>query len=142
MGCELYRDRPDAVRGTIPFLMHQTLQLFQQEQIEPRVAVSGPGECAAKEPLPGDSAIIRKAMVLSQYFSFIFDVAGLYHFKSRFRPRFEDRFICAYPAVTLGAAFSFIGLCGALRLNSVKLVRRLWRDSLCSQWFDLALPEA
>ena len=34
-------------------------------------------------------------MMLSQYFSFIFDVAGLYHFKSRFRPRFEDRFICA-----------------------------------------------
>ncbi len=124
---ELYRDRPDAVRGTIPFLMHQALQLFQQEQIERASLCLVPG-VRCDRPLPGDSALIRHAMVLSQYFSFIFDVAGLYHFKSRFRPRFEDRFICAYPAVTLGAACSFIGLCGALRLNSVKLVRRLWRQ--------------
>jgi phosphatidylglycerol lysyltransferase len=124
---ELYRDRPDAVRGTIPFLMHQALQKFQREQIERASLCLVPG-VRCERPMPGDSAIIRNAMVLSQYFSFIFDVAGLYHFKSRFRPRFEDRFICAYPAVTLGAAVSFIGLCGALRLNSVKLIRSLWRQ--------------
>ncbi len=124
---ELYRDRPDAVRGTIPFLMHQALQLFRDEQNEHASLCLVPG-VRCEQPLPGDSAIIRNAMVISQYFSFIFDVAGLYHYKSRFRPRFEDRFICAYPAVTLGAAFSFIGLCGALRLNSVKLIRRLWRQ--------------
>lgn len=124
---ELYRDRPDAIRGTIPFLMHQALQQFQQEHIERASLCLVPG-VRCERPMPGDSAIIRNAMVLSQYFSFIFDVAGLYHFKSRFRPRFEDRFICAYPAVTLGAALSFIGLSGALRLNSLKLVRRLWRQ--------------
>jgi phosphatidylglycerol lysyltransferase len=124
---ELYRDRPDAVRGTIPFLMHQALQLFQNEQLERASLCLVPG-VRCEQPMPGDSAIIRNAMVLSQYFSFIFDVAGLYHFKSRFRPRFEDRFICAYPSVTFGAALSFIGLCGALRLNSVKLIRRLWRQ--------------
>ena len=124
---ELYRDRPDAVRGTIPFLMHQALQQFQQERIERASLCLVPG-VRCDRPLPGDSALIRRAMVLSQYFSFIFDVTGLYHFKSRFRPRFEDRFICARPAVTLGAAASFIGLCGALRLNSVKFVRRLWRQ--------------
>jgi phosphatidylglycerol lysyltransferase len=139
---ELYRDRPDAVRGTIPFLMHQALQLFQHEQLERASLCLVPG-VRCEQPLPGDSAIIRNAMVLSQYFSFIFDVAGLYHFKSRFRPRFEDRFICAYPAVTLGSAFSFIGLCGALRLNSVKLIRRLWRVIRYSRSRStLALPEA
>jgi phosphatidylglycerol lysyltransferase len=124
---ELYRDRPDAVRGTIPFLMYQALQQFQQEQVERASLCLVPG-VRCDQPLPGDSSLIRRAMVLSQYFGFIFDVAGLYHFKSRFRPRFEDRFICARPAVTLGAACSFVGLCGALRLNSVKLVRRLWRQ--------------
>ena len=124
---ELYRDRPDAVRGTIPFLMHQALQQFQREGVERASLCLVPGVRCGR-PLPGDSALIRHAMVLSQYFSFIFDAAGLYHFKSRFRPRFDDRFICAFPAVTLGAACSFVGLCGALRLNSVKLVRRLWRQ--------------
>jgi len=107
--------------------MHQALQQFQQERIERASLCLVPG-VRCDRPLPGDSALIRRAMVLSQYFSFIFDVTGLYHFKSRFRPRFEERFICARPAVTLGAAASFIGLCGALRLNSVKLVRRLWRQ--------------
>lgn len=124
---ELYRDRPDAVRGTIPFLMHQALQQFQLERVERASLCLVPG-VRCDRPIPGDSALIRHAMLLSQYFSFIFDVAGLYHFKSRFRPRFEDRYVCARPAVTLGAACSFIGLCGALRLNSVKLVRRLWRQ--------------
>jgi phosphatidylglycerol lysyltransferase len=123
---ELYRDRPDAVRGTIPFLMHQALQQFQQEQMERASLCLVPG-VRCDRPLPGDSALIRHAMVLSHYFTFIFDVAGLYHFKSRFRPRFEDRFICARPAVTLGAARSFIGLSGALRINLLKLLSNLWK---------------
>jgi phosphatidylglycerol lysyltransferase len=123
---ELYRDRPDAVRGTIPFLMHQALRQFQQEEIERASLCLVPG-VRCDRPLPGDSPIVRHAMMLSRYFSFIFDVAGLYHFKSRFRPRFEDRFICARPAITLGAAWSFIGLSGALRLNSFKLARSLWK---------------
>jgi phosphatidylglycerol lysyltransferase len=123
---ELYRDRPDAVRGTIPFLMHQALQQFQHEQIERASLCLVPG-VRCDRPLPGDSALIRHAMVLSHYFTFIFDVAGLYHFKSRFRPRFEDRFICARPAVTLGAARSFIGLSGALRINLLKLLSNLWK---------------
>ena len=132
---ELYRDRPDAVRGTIPFLMQQAIERFQDEHVE-RVSLCLVPGVRCDRRLPGDSPLIRHAMVLSQYFSFIFDVAGLYHFKSRFRPRFDDRFICAYPAVTLGAACSFIGLCGALRLNSVKLVRRLWRQFRYAQPLD------
>ena len=65
---------------------------------------------------------------MSRYFGFIFDVAGMYHFKSRFRPRFEDRFICACPAMTLGAAISFVRVCGALRLDAVKLGRSVWKQ--------------
>src|SRR4030042_726326 len=31
---EMYRSRPDAVRGTVPFLMHRTMQIFTDEGIE------------------------------------------------------------------------------------------------------------
>ena len=124
---EVYRDRPDAVRGTIPFLMHQALVQFQREGVE-RASLCLVPAMRCEQPLPGDSPLIRRAMAVSRHFGFIFDVAGLYHFKSRFRPRFEDRFICAYPSITLGAARSFVRVCGALRLDPVKLLRRLWRQ--------------
>ena len=67
---------------------------------------------------------------LSRYFGFIFDVAGMYHFKSRFRPRFEDRFICACPAMTLGAAHVISArLRRALRLDAVKLGRSVCKNN-------------
>lgn len=124
---ELYRDHTDAVRGTIPFLMYQALRQFQQEGVKrASLCVVAASRCDRK--LPGDSAIIRRALSMSRHFGFIFDVAGMYHFKSRFRPRFEDRFICACPAMTLGAALSFVRVCGALRLDVVKLGRSVWKQ--------------
>jgi phosphatidylglycerol lysyltransferase len=124
---ELYRDHSDAVRGTIPFLMYQALRQFQQEGAN-RASLCLVAACRCDGKLPGDSAIIRHALSMSRYFGFIFDVAGMYHFKSRFRPRFEDRFICACPAMTLGAAVSFVRVCGALRLDAVKLGRSFWKQ--------------
>ena len=89
---ELYRDHSDAVRGTIPFLMYRALRQFQQEGVKrASLCVVAASRCDRK--LPGDSAIIRRALSVSRHFGFIFDVAGMYHFKSRFRPRFEDRFL-------------------------------------------------
>jgi phosphatidylglycerol lysyltransferase len=124
---ELYRDRSDAVRGTIPFLMHQALLRLREEGIE-RASLCLVPAMGCDRPEPGDSALIRRAMTTSRHFGFIFDVAGQYHYKSRFRPRFEDRFVCASPAVTVGAAWSFIRVCGALRLDPAKLVRRFWHQ--------------
>jgi phosphatidylglycerol lysyltransferase len=124
---ELYRDRSDAVRGTIPFLMHQTLLRLQEEGTE-RASLCLVPAMGCDRPQPGDSALIRRAMTTSRHFGFIFDVAGQYHYKSRFRPQFEDRFVCASPSITLGAAYSFIRVCGALRLDPAKLVRRLWHQ--------------
>jgi phosphatidylglycerol lysyltransferase len=124
---ELYCDRADAIRGTIPFLMFQALQQFQREGVE-RASLCLIAGTRCDQSQPGDSPLIRRALSVSGYFNFIFDVSGMYHYKSRFRPRFEDRFICANPAVTLGAARSFVRVCGALRLDPVKLARRLWRN--------------
>lgn len=128
---EIYRQRPDAVRGTVPFLMHETMRALQAENA-PRISLCLVPGLRTDGGLPGDSPLVRRGLMLgSRYFSFIFDTAGLYHFKSRFRPAFESRYLCARPKVTLGSAWSLVRLLGVLELDAGKMARvitrRLWR---------------
>jgi phosphatidylglycerol lysyltransferase len=130
---EIYRHRPDAVRGTIGFLMHEAMQILQREGIEQVSLCLAPG-LRASEPLAGDSALVRWGLTLGcRYFSLIFDAAGLYHFKSRFRPRFENRYLCARPKATLGSGWALVRALGVLRLDVRKLARlfceRLRKDA-------------
>ena len=120
---EVYRHRPDAVRGTVPFLMHQAMQVLAAEGVDEASLCLIPGlNCA--EPLRGDSPLVRRSMVWgTRYFSFIFDAAGLYHFKSRFRPQFENRYVCVFPRVTLGSAWAFVRLVSVLKLDARKSLR-------------------
>jgi phosphatidylglycerol lysyltransferase len=127
---ETYRQRPDAVRGTIPFLMHQAMQLLKDEGAKRASLCLIPGlRCG--EPLPGDSPLARWGLVVgTQYFSALFDTAGAYHFKTRFRPRFEARYLCVRPKMTLGSAWAFVRLLGVLQVDFGKLYERVaarWR---------------
>jgi phosphatidylglycerol lysyltransferase len=119
---EVYRHRPEAPRGTVAFLMHQALEVFRAEGVELASLCLVPG-LRCRTPLPGDCAWVRWSLVLGQRWSFVFDTAGLYHFKSRFRPRYENRYLCARPRVSLGSAWAFLRICGALNLD----VGKLWR---------------
>lgn len=122
---EIYRQRPDAVRGTIAFLMHQTMQMLEQEGMEQVSLCLSPGLRAGRR-LPGDSPLVRWGLAIGgRYFGFIFDTAGLYHFKSRFRPRFESRYLCVRPKATLGSIWSLVRLLGVLELDGGKLCRVL-----------------
>lgn len=120
---EIYRRRPDAVRGTIPFLMHETIAALRREHAR-RVSLCLVPGLRAASPLPGDSPLARRSLALgSKYFNFVFDTAGLYHYKSRFRPRFESRYLCARPAMTFGAAWALVRLLGVLDFDHRKLAR-------------------
>lgn len=124
---EIYRQRPDAVRGTIPFLMHETIRALQEENAR-RVSLCLVPGLRADGRLPGDSMLVRRGLMLgSRYFTCIFDTAGLYHFKSRFRPTFESRYLCARPKVTLGSAWSMVRLLGVLELDAGKMARIIAR---------------
>lgn len=124
---EIYRQRSDAVRGTIPFLMHETIRKLQQQNAR-RISLCLVPGLRTDGVLPGDSMLVRRGLMLgSRYFSFIFDTAGLYHFKSRFRPTFESRYLCARPKVTLGSAWSLVRLLGVLELDAAKMVRIISR---------------
>lgn len=123
---EIYRQRPDAPRGAIPFLMRQVIGELKLEGARRVSLCLVPGlRC---QRLPGDSPLVRHALAIgSRYFNFVFDTAGLYHFKSRFRPRFEARYLCARPAVTLASAWALVQLLGVVDLDAGKLARTLVR---------------
>ena len=124
---ETYRQRPDAVRGTIPFLMHQVMQVLRNEGVEQVSLCLIPG-LRCRQALPGDSRMTRWGLVLaSQYFNLVFDTTGAYHFKSRFRPRFENRYLCVRPRMNLFTAVAFVRLLGVLRLDLGKLCRQMVR---------------
>ena len=131
---ETCRQRPDAVRGTIPFLMHQAMQTFQGEGV-PRVSLCLIPGLRCQVPLAGDSRLARWGLTLgTRYFGLVFDTTGAYHFKTRFRPYFENRYLCVYPRVTLGSSWALIRLLGVLRLDLGKVV-----SLLASRWKKRAL---
>ncbi len=122
---ELYRYRPDAVRGTVAFLMHQTIQRLQFENVTHISLCLVPG-LRCETPLPGDSGLVRHALVIAQkYFDFLFNTAGTHYFKSRFRPRYENRYLCVWPKATVGSFWAFVRVIGVLNLSPVKLWQSL-----------------
>ncbi len=119
---DVFRQRPDAPRGTVAFLIHQTLELLKTEQID-RASLCLVPALGCQDRLPGDSRLIRWGLNLSRHFNVVFDLAGLYHFKSRFRPRFENRYVCSLPRTTIGSVWTFTRLSGALNVSPHKLLR-------------------
>jgi hypothetical protein len=49
-----------------------------------------------------------------RYLAFLYDMRGLLHFKSRFRPHWEERFVAVWPHVTIRglAAFAIVSRVG------------------------------
>jgi phosphatidylglycerol lysyltransferase len=125
---ECYRQRKDAPRGAVPFAMHQALRQLQQA-----------GDAAAslcmvpllncKEPLAGDSALVRRTVsFFYDHFSGLYDSKGLYHFKSRFRPRFEDRWVCVEGAADIGWIAFLLYALGLHRVHPVLALKSIFRQ--------------
>ncbi|WP_077027304.1 bifunctional lysylphosphatidylglycerol flippase/synthetase MprF [Fuerstiella marisgermanici] len=126
---ESYRKRRDAVRGVIPFLMHQCMTVFQQEEAS-YVTLSMLPLIRCETPRPGDSWVLRRMVTLAhKRFGAIYDSAGLYHFKTRFRPhRFDDRFICAYHRVTPGLLWAGMQSWGFHQVSLTTTLKKLFHQ--------------
>lgn len=121
---ETYRRRGDAVRGTMPYLMHQVMRQLQAEGARAASLCLVPG-LRCETPLPGDSALARWSLVIgTRYFSFIHDTAGMYHYKSRFRPQFDSRYLAVRPRLSMASALSFVRVLGVLDLRIGSVVRQ------------------
>lgn len=122
---ESYRHRLDAIRGVIPFMIHEAIKTFRSEGVTSVSLCLCPA--VRYEKLVNDSWIIRRCLQFGfNYASAFFDMPGEYHFKSRFRPRFIRRFICHWPRASAGSMWSTVSLSAALDLDFKKLAQNLW----------------
>jgi phosphatidylglycerol lysyltransferase len=113
---EIYRSRPKGRRGVVPFMMLQALRQFQAEGIR-QVSLCLVPAINVEKPLPNDSWLVRSLLVTwCRFGGFLFNVRGLYHFKGRFRPNFEPRYVGIYPKATWRVVIDFLGVSGLFNL--------------------------
>lgn len=124
---DLYRHRADAVRGVVPFLFCEAISQLRDENVQavslsllPGHGCDGSGEY--------DSPWVKHGLRFSgRHLGFIFDLYGLYHYKSRFRPRYESRYLCVRPGSSFFTMATTIWMTGILRLSFRKTVRSFLR---------------
>lgn len=136
---ETYRHRLDAPRGLVAFMIHQCVARLRPEGIQVISLCLCPAvRC---EALPNDSWLVRRGLQFGfDYASIFFDLPGEYHFKSRFRPRFERRYICHWPHATVRSMWSLVRLSGVLTLDYGKLAASLWHRIRHPRTRQLATP--
>ncbi|MFO1007255.1 MAG: DUF2156 domain-containing protein [Planctomycetaceae bacterium] len=125
---ETYRKRRTAPRGTIPFLFRAVMDMMKAEGVEQASLCIVPGRGAQSDRTAHSDKRIR--WLLETWYkrlNFMFNTAGQDFFKSRFRPRYQNRSICVYPGNTLGSFTSFLKTAGAFRPNLRNLFNQLVR---------------
>ena len=125
---ETYRKRRTAPRGTMPFLFREVIDRMQSEGIQRVSLCLVPGKGVKQDRTVHSDAKLQ--WILSLWYShlnIIFNTAGQDFFKSRFRPRYIDRYLCVAPHNSLFSAVSFLKTSGAIRPNIRNFLRRLIR---------------
>jgi phosphatidylglycerol lysyltransferase len=59
--------------------------------------------------------------------NFLFNTKGQDYFKSRFRPRYANRYICVTPKTSVSSVVSFLVTTGGIKPRVGNLVRNLWK---------------
>lgn len=124
---EIFRHRRDAVRGVAPYLKQVVIEQLKAEGAQQVSLCLIPGlNCQTIRT--GDSGLVRRALTwTSRHLNSLYDCSGLHHYKSRFRPRLENRYICTFPRVSPMSFLTTVHLTGLLRLSPVKVARLVWR---------------
>jgi phosphatidylglycerol lysyltransferase len=137
---EIFRKRKDAVRGIIPYAMLQTMRQLQTEKV-PYVSLSLIPWLRMNAKVTGDSLLMR----FVGYFMWhcgnsLYDVRGMYHFKSRFRPHWREMYIASLPGLGL-SSIAAIGMSwGLLNVSPWRVISHWWRDRLDKNRQSLAKP--
>jgi phosphatidylglycerol lysyltransferase len=122
---EMYRRRADAPRGVIPYSMLQVLRQLKDEGV-PYGSLSSVPFIRCGPPIKNDDLRFQGAC---QFFwwgmNWLFDVRGIYHFKTRFRPDSRELYMATYPRMTLESMFSLVFNWELLRISPLKLARHV-----------------
>jgi phosphatidylglycerol lysyltransferase len=120
---EIFRRLPDAVRGVMPFLIMKTLRTMQGEGVR-YVSLSLVPFLRCELPTAGDSRILRaSAYFWWKHLNAIFDVQGIFHFKSRFRPDYRELYVAALPGLTVRSVMSLAAAWKVFHFNPLRLLR-------------------
>ncbi|MEX0774078.1 MAG: DUF2156 domain-containing protein [Phycisphaeraceae bacterium] len=121
---EMYRSRADAVRGTVPFLMHRAMQTFKDEGVEEASLCLMPAAHCDKRRM-GDSWFIHAYIrITHRYLNFILDTPGIYHFKTRFRPRCENIYCSVWPKASVRPLHAMLSTWGTLQFSPWRALGR------------------
>lgn len=126
-GIEMYRSRADAVRGTIPFLMHATMQTLKGEGVEEASLCLMPAAgCRDRRPPPHrDSWFIHTYIQIThRYLNFILDTPGISHFKTRFRPRCASIYCSVWPKSSVRPLHAMLSTWGTLQFSPWRALGR------------------
>lgn len=125
---ETYRKRKDATRGVTPFLFRTVIDQLGQEGCEQISLCLVPGRNVREAGIQAGDRRIQ--WMMSKWFGsldFVFNVQGQDHFKSRFRPRYVDRYICVAPHNSVGSLWSFLRTTGATNASWTNMGKELWK---------------
>ena len=127
---EMYRRRADAPRGVIPYSMLQVLRQLKDEGALYGSLSSVPFlRCGP--PIKNDDLRFQGGCQFFWYgMNWLFDIRGIYHFKSRFRPDSRELYMATYPRMTFPSMFSLIFSWELLRVSPLRLaghVLQFWR---------------
>jgi phosphatidylglycerol lysyltransferase len=126
---ELYRKRKSATRGVMPYLMKSVIDLMQEEGVEQVDLCVVPGKGTEKRSHPNESFLVRFGLDMwYRRLDFFMNFQGQSYFKSRFRPRTINRYVCVTPKATVFSIMSFLRTVGAFSVSYRNLARAVWRD--------------
>lgn len=105
--------------------MMSAMRCMQQE------GVSGVSLCLipclrCDQPSDGDSRVVRRGLSFWwRYGNWLFDMRGIYHYKSRFRPEFRPLYVAASPRITFGSMRSCLRSWEVCRPKPAALLRNI-----------------
>lgn len=125
---ETYRKRDDSPRGTIAFLFRTVIDKLQAEGAEKVSLCLVPGRGVREWKSSQSSWLVRSSLsIWYDHLNFLFNTRGQEHFKTRFRPQFENRYLCMTPRTSIPSIYSFLKTVRALSPSLPNLFRNLWR---------------
>lgn len=123
---ETYRKRSSAPRGLTPYLFREVIDVLQQEGVKLVSLCQVPGKGMQLDTSSACDKRVRWLLGLwYRRLNFLFNTSGQDYFKSRFRPRYIDRYLCVTPQNTMRSVFSFLKTTGALTPHVGNLTKSL-----------------
>ena len=137
---EVYRRRQDAVRGVIPYVIMYAMRAMKAEGVRYFSLSLAPFlRCT---PILGDSVMFRSvANFWWRFLNPVYDVRGMFHFKSRFRPDYREMYLAAKPRVTVRSLFAMALVWKLFHFNPLRLVQRGLRHKRSAKHGDLATAD-